>query len=154
VCRALRGWGHGVRWGPGLGFHCPPPTPPTPLERTPYTCEPPPSASLSQVDPCMSCWVLREALLGCLLPKGQWLTSFASLVAVGNGMSSMAKGPDGKELAFAFKCHRPGKEIHVVNTIKYFPNVDRFQHILVGSWRRRPPCHPLPPPLPLMSWAL
>lgn len=44
----------------------------------------------------------------------------------------MAKGPDGKELAFAFKCHRPGKDIFPVNTIKYHPSTDaRIQHILV-----------------------
>ena len=46
----------------------------------------------------------------------------------------MAKGPDGKELAFAFKCHRPGKDIFPVNTIKYHPSTDtRIQHILVGA---------------------
>lgn len=59
-------------------------------------------------------------------------------------LCSMAKGTDGKELAFAFKCHRPGKEIFPVNTIKYHPSTDpRIQHILVGASVL---CPSLPPP--------
>jgi hypothetical protein len=47
---------------------------------------------------------------------------------------SAAKGPDGKDLSFMFKCHRVDKDVFPVNAVSFHPNPDAVtQNVLVTA---------------------